>query len=86
MAGSPSCTYSAEADFTFTTAAPEDLYLTLLDNNHTGFGFDSMDLTIVINYGYNGYLPFSFSTLSDAETWFKNRTLHSAREPRKSDR
>ena len=68
-----SLTYSAEADFTFTTTAPEDLYLTLLDNNHTSFGFDSMDFTIVINYGYSDY--FSFSTLSDAETWFKNRTL-----------
>jgi hypothetical protein len=67
-----SLTYSAEAVFTFTTIAPEDLYLTLLDNNHTGFGFDSMDFTIVWNYVY---LPFSFSTLSDAETWFKNRTF-----------
>ena len=28
-----SLTYSAEADFSFTTGAPEELYLTLIDNN-----------------------------------------------------
>ena len=32
-------TYQTVADFTFTTTAPEELYLTLLDNNFSGVGF-----------------------------------------------
>jgi hypothetical protein len=66
-------TYSAEADFKFTTMAPEEFYLTLLDNNHAGVGFDSLELKIDVNG--TDYLTLDTDSLNFAEGFFANNRL-----------
>ncbi len=65
--------HTAEADFGFTTTAPEDFSLKLLSNNHTGLGFD--DLTLQIDINGKNYLTFSTQSLGFAENFFTNNTL-----------
>jgi hypothetical protein len=62
-------TYYAEADFDFTTALPNGLYLNL------GVGsldFGDFDLDLKIDFGGDTY-DFAFSTIEDAESFFNNR-------------
>ena len=44
-----SLTYSAEADFSFATAAPEEFYLNLLDSNHSFNGFDALRFQVTVD-------------------------------------
>ena len=62
-------TYSAEADFTFVSTAPEELYLALIDNNSSGAGFDNLQLEVKVDGTDHVY---DFTTLSSAETFFTN--------------
>jgi hypothetical protein len=66
-------TYTAKADFAFATTAPEELYLTLLDNNHTGGGFDSLELKIDVNG--SDYLTLDTDSLSFAAGFFSDNQL-----------
>lgn len=50
----------------------EELYLTLLDNNFSGVGFDSLELQIDANGRASDY---SFTSLSEAELFFMDHRL-----------
>jgi hypothetical protein len=66
-------TYNAEADFTFATVAPEPFYLTLLDNNAAGAGFDELTLHIVVNG--STILTLDTRSLIFAEGFFTDHKL-----------
>jgi hypothetical protein len=66
-------TYSTEADFAFTTSAPEELFLTLLDNNASGVGFDNLSLQIDVNG--KAVLSLHTASLTYAETFFTDHTF-----------
>ena len=68
-----SLTYSAEADFNFTTGAPEEFYLTLLDNNASGNGFDKLKFQVTVD-GTIEVLD-TFTSLSVAEAFFSGNAL-----------
>ena len=68
-----SLTYSAEADFNFTTGAPEEFYLTLLDNNASGNGFDKLKFQVTVD-GTIEVLD-TFTSLSVAESFFSGNPL-----------
>jgi hypothetical protein len=66
-------TYSAQADFSFTTPVPEELYLTLLDNNAAGKGFDKLKFEVTVD-GAIAVLD-TFTSLGVAESFFAANTL-----------
>ena len=66
-----SLTYSAEADFSFATTAPE--YLTLLDSNASGNGFDALKFQVTVD-GTIEVLD-TFTSLSVAEAFFSGHTI-----------
>ncbi len=64
--------HETTANFVFTTTAPEELYLNLLDNNVSGAGFDSLELQVNAN---NNVFDYTFASLADAETFFSRHAL-----------
>ena len=73
MAGrAKALTYATTADFTFTTTAPEALYLNLLGENASGVGFDSLELQISADGSVSDY---TFTVLSAAEAFFTDDSL-----------
>ncbi len=67
-----SLTYSAEADFSPTRTW--DLYLTLLNNNASGEGFDTLKFQVTVD-GTIEALD-TFTSLSVAEAFFSGNTLY----------
>ena len=68
--------YETTADFSFTTTQPDPLYLTLVNFDATGDGFDSLELTVSDNADPNAPpLDFTFSSLRSAEEFFRDNRL-----------
>jgi hypothetical protein len=68
--------YETTADFSFTTSEPEPLYLTLLDFDATGNGFDRLELTVDADGNPNTPpLDYVFTSLSSAEMFFHNNAI-----------
>jgi hypothetical protein len=72
--GGPGETYQATADFNFTTTAPEELYLTLLESNSTGSLGPHDSMTLQVNTD-GTVADYTFMSFADAETFFANHTL-----------
>ena len=64
--------YATTANFTFTTTAPEELYLNCSTTMSSGFGFDSLELRVNAD---NNVFDYTFSFLADAETFFSDHAL-----------
>ena len=68
--------YETTADFSFTTTQPDPLYLTLVNFDATGEGFDSLELTVSDNADPNApALDFTFTSLRSAEEFFLDNRL-----------
>jgi hypothetical protein len=68
--------YETTADFSFTTTQPDPLYLTLVNFDATGDGFDSLELIVSDNADPNAPpLDFTFSSLRSAEEFFRDNRL-----------
>jgi hypothetical protein len=66
--------YETTADFNFTIAQSEPLYLTLLGSDATGNGFDSLELTVATSANAPP-LNYMFTSLRSAEMFFLDHTL-----------
>jgi PEP-CTERM motif-containing protein len=66
-------TYETSADFGFAAAAPEELFLTLLDNNALGRGFDKLKFEVTVD-GTIAVLD-TFTSLRVAAAFFSDNTL-----------
>jgi hypothetical protein len=66
-------TYDAEADFEFVIGSAEKFYLTLLSNDSSGLGFDSLELKIVVDG--NSSLTYETQSLDSAEAFFTDNSL-----------
>lgn len=70
-AGEPS-TYQASADFSFTPAASEELYLILVSDAFSGVGFDKLELKIDAGGTLSDYV---FTSLGEAGMFFTDNKL-----------
>jgi PEP-CTERM motif len=66
-------TYATTADIRFAAAAPEELFLTLLDNNASGVGFDELKFEVTVN-GTVAVLD-TFTSLRVPEAFFDDNIL-----------
>jgi hypothetical protein len=65
-------TYEASADFNFTPAASEELYLILVSDAFSGVGFDRLELQIDAGGTLSDYV---FTSLSQADMFFTDNKL-----------
>jgi hypothetical protein len=66
--------YETTADFNFTIAQSEPLYLTLLGSDAEGNGFDSLELTVATSANVPP-LDYVFTSLRSAEMFFDDNTI-----------
>ena len=68
--------YETTAEFDFTTTQPDPLYLTLVNFDATGDGFDSLESIVSDNMDANAPpLDVTFTSLRSAETFFLDNKI-----------